>query len=208
MESGLVSVIICCFNGESFLEQCFRCLLEQTYKHLEIVFVDDGSSDNSFDHAKRSISAFAQEGIKLVCLTQEHKGAGGAAANGLLHATGEFISCYDVDDILYPESIEKRIVFFEQYPYYSLVRTNGYKVSVDGLEKKLFVTEESEKRKEDIFEDLLLGKTNNWAGSYMVRAESLWRVYPDHHIPESQYGQNLQILMASAWRNKAGFIDD
>lgn len=208
MKEGLVSVIVCCFNGNSFIGSCFDSLLKQTCRSMEVIFVDDGSTDQSFELAKGYVSTFAQEGIELICLVQEHKGAGGAAANGLRHATGEFISCFDVDDFLYPESVEKRKSFLKNFPQYALVRTNGYKVSPDGKEKQLFVTETAEKRQENIFEDLLLGMTNNWAGSYMVRSESLWKVYPDHCIPESKYGQNLQILMAVAWQNNAGFIDE
>ena len=204
MKEGLASVIVCCFNGEGFIDSCFDCLLKQTCRPMEVIFVDDGSSDRSFEY----IPQYAKEGIEFNCIAQNHKGAGGAAANGLRHATGEFISCFDVDDFLYPESVEKRKAFLERFPQYALVRTNGYKISPDGQEKKLFVTSDAEKKNEFIFEDLLLGRTNNWAGSYMVRAESLWKVFPDHHIPESKYGQNLQILMAAAWQNKAGFIDE
>jgi len=208
MKEGLVSVIVCCFNGKQFLDTCFDCLLKQTFRPLEVIFVDDGSTDHSLEYARGYIPTFAQKGIALICIAQEHKGAGGAAANGLSHASGEFISCYDIDDILYPESIKKRVRFLEQFPQYQLVRTNGYRISSDGQERTLFVTSDAEKKNEAIFEDLLLGRSNNWAGSYMVRADSLWMVYPDHRIPESRYGQNLQLLMAAAWQNKAGFIDE
>lgn len=207
MTIGAVSVLVCCYNGARFIPSCFDSLLHQTYKRLEIIFIDDGSTDGSYDLARDYTERFAEEGISLVCLKQENLGVGYACANGLLHAHGEFISTFDVDDYLYPESIEQRVLFLNTHPDFTVVRTNGYKINKDG-QKNIFVTTSPEKTKEDIFEDLLLGRTNNWPGSYLVRAEALWRAFPDHRVPGSRYGQNLQILLPAAWGNKAGFIDE
>lgn len=201
-----VSVIICCYNGSKFIDQCFSCLLNQTYKNIEAVFIDDGSTDQSYAIATSYIEKFSEAGMKLICLAQENKGAGGAAALGLTVATGKYICCYDIDDILYPTSLEQQVLFLEQNPSYDIVRTNGYRVS-QNINKSLFINNEEEKNKTDIFEDLLLEKTNNWAGSYMVTSKALWNVYKDHKIIESRYGQNLQILLAVAYNNKSGFID-
>ena len=208
MKKGVVSVIVCCYNGAGFLPSCFDSLLAQTYNQLEVIFIDDGSTDGSYILAKGYESSFADEGMDLICLKQDNQGAGFACANGLLSANGEFISCFDVDDYLYPDSILDRVLFLNDHTNFALVRTNGYKISEGCKDKVLFVTDDSEKDKEDIFEDLLLGRTNNWAGSYMVRSSVLWSIYPDHRIPGSRYGQNLQILMPVAWKNKAGFIDE
>ena len=206
MKKGTVSVLVCCFNGMEVLPSCFDSLLDQTYKKLEIIFVDDGSTDGSYEFALDNTDRFEAVGMSLVCLRQKNQGVGYANAAGLLHANGEFISNFDIDDYLYPESILKRVEFLDSHPDISVVRTNGYKINKDG-HKRLFVNNPSEKAREDIFEDLLLGRTNNWTGSYLVRANALWRVYPDHLLPGSRFGQNLQILLAVAWGNKAGFID-
>ena len=203
----LVSVVVCCYNGIKYIDRCFSCILSQSYSKIEVLFVDDGSTDNSYQYALSYKRAFEDRGYSLKCFTQINKGAGGAAALGVLNAMGDYISCYDIDDILYPESIEKRVTFLKQHNDYAGVRTNGYMVSSDGKSRSLFVNNKDEKLKEDIFKDLLFGKTNNWSGSYMVRANALWNVYPDHHIIESRFGQNLQILMSVAYQNKIGFID-
>ena len=207
MKKGVVSVIVCCYNGIDFIFSCFDSLLSQTYKNIQVVFIDDGSVDGSYNLARSYESTFVSEGMSLVCLKQENQGVGYACANGLLHAEGEYVSNFDIDDFLYPESIRKRIEFLDAHPDYAIVRTNGYKISKDG-KRTLFVTEEREKKNENIFEDLLLGHTNNWPGSYMVRRSALWDVYPDYKVPGSRYGQNLQILMSVAWKNKSGFIDE
>ena len=207
MVKGLVSVIICCFNGKEFIASCFNSLLAQTYKRLEIIFIDDGSTDGSYDLALGYSEQLLKEGMNLLCLKQSNQGVGFACANGLSLANGEYICVFDVDDYLYPESLQKRVQFLDAHSDYAVVRTNGYKFSQNG-QKHLFVSDNQEIHKEDIFEDLLLGRTNNWPGSYLVRANALWNVFPDRSIPGSRYGQNLQILLSASWNNKAGFINE
>lgn len=207
MKKGVVSILVCCYNGVDYISTCFNSILAQTYKAIDVIFIDDGSDDGSFDVAQNYERAFALEGMNLICLKQTNQGVGYACANGLLHADGEFVSNFDIDDYLYPESIKQRVDFLNTHPEFAIVRTNGYKMSKDG-KRTLFVTEEREKNNESIFEDLLLGYTNNWPGSYMVRQSALWDVYPDHNVPASRFGQNLQILMSVAWKNKSGFIDE
>lgn len=103
----MVSIIICCYNATSFIDRCFNSLLSQTYKHLEIILVDDGSTDRSYEIASSYKQHFEVQGMRLVLLKQNNQGAGYAAAHGLLHATGDYIICFDIDDYLYPESISK-----------------------------------------------------------------------------------------------------
>lgn len=206
----MVSIIICCYNATSFIDRCFNSLLSQTYKHLEIILVDDGSTDRSYEIASSYKQHFEVQGMKLVLLKQNNQGAGYAAAHGLLHATGDYIICFDIDDYLYPESISKMRNFLVENPEFSVVRTNGYKTKeFNNLNTaQLFITEESEKKNTNIFRNLMLGTTNNWAGSYMVRASVLWTRYPTHKILASRYGQNLQILAVATYKNKTGFIDE
>lgn len=198
----MVSIIICCYNATSFIDRCFNSLLSQTYKHLEIILVDDGSTDRSYEIASSYKQHFEVQGMRLVLLKQNNQGAGYAAAHGLLHATGDYIICFDIDDYLYPESISKMRNFLVENPEFSVVRTNGYKTKeFNNLNTaQLFITEESEKKNTNIFRNLMLGTTNNWAGSYMVRASVLWTRYPTHKILASRYGQNLQILAVATYK--------
>lgn len=206
----MVSIIICCYNATSFIDRCFNSLLSQTYKHLEIILVDDGSTDRSYEIASSYKQHFEVQGMRLVLLKQNNQGAGYAAAHGLLHATGDYIICFDIDDYLYPESISKMRNFLVENSEFSVVRTNGYKTKEfnNFNTAQLFITEESEKKNTNIFRNLMLGITNNWAGSYMVRASVLWTRYPTHKILASRYGQNLQILAVATYKNKTGFIDE
>lgn len=205
----MVSIIICCYNGRKFIDRCFHCIMAQSYKNIQIVFVDDGSSDKSFEEAEKYKIELNSLGIDLVLLQQENQGAGYATAFALKHVLGDFVMCLDVDDYIYPESVEAMVSFFESHVDYSVVRTNGYRVThFNELSSAvLFAQNQEEKDNISIFEDLILGKTFNWAGAYMVRAKDLWRVYPNRNMLASRYGQNLQILATVAYQNKSGFID-
>ena len=76
-----------------------------------------------------------------------------------------------------------------------------------GDEKRLFITEEREKKITDLFAALTSGATNNWAGTYMVRTSVLFKTYTDRNIYPSRLGQNFQILLPVAYQNKFGYID-
>ena len=77
-----------------------------------------------------------------------------------------------------------------------------------GENRWLFITEEKEKKLTDLFSAFCDGKTNNWAGSYMVRTSVLFSAYPDRNIDPSRFGQNFQILLPVCYKRKFGFIDE
>lgn len=205
---NLVSLISGCYNGSKFIERCFDSVLSQTYRPLEFIFVNDGSTDNSKEIAESYQSVFKQKDINYVIVNQENMGY--YPTSGIKIANGDFICTLDIDDVLLPYSIEKRADFLVNNKDFVAVRTNGYIVPEDNLEDKttLFVVDTEEKINEDIFLDLLYGKTNNWAGSYMVKSSELFKAYPDKYVPMNRYGQNLQILMPVVYQNKTGFIDE
>lgn len=202
-----VSLISGCFNGEKFIEQCFQSVLGQTYPNVEFIFVDDGSTDNSLKIAEKFQGKFIEKGYEFILISQKNQGF--YPQTGIREATGKYIATLDVDDLLLPESLEKRVAFLEEKTNFMGVRTNGYFVPENNLDLKtsLFITKEDEKQKIDIFEDLLYGRTNNWAGSYMVKSSELFKHYPDKKIPMNRFGQNLQILMPVSYNAKIGFVD-
>ena len=87
-----ISVIVPVYNGEAYIESCLRTIREQTLKDLEIIFVDDGSTDHTLEYLRK----YETDDIKV--FTQENTGAGGARNHALKHATGEFVIFLDVDD--------------------------------------------------------------------------------------------------------------
>lgn len=206
---SLVSVLIPCYNGEGFLPSCFNCLLEQTYKNVEVVFVNDGSKDNSEKLAKEYGKQLEEKGYIFKYFYQENAGAAAAINFALKKLTGKYIMLYDVDDIIMPTSIEDKAVFLDNNKDYDMVRNNGYFVNINDLDKNLslFVTTDEEKNNEHIFEDIIFEKTNNWPSTFMVRTEALFNRISNKNIYESRFGQNLQIMLPVAYFGKSAFID-
>ena len=205
----MVSIVIPCFNGEKFINRCFNSILNQSYNNIEVILVNDGSVDKSEEIIKLERLKFKEKNIKFKYIYQQNKGAGGAINSGLKYFTGEYLTLLDIDDYLMPNSIEEKVRFLEDNKEYDIVRTNGYYVSEENLnnETNLFVVNDDEKNNIHIFDDLIEAKTNNWAGSYMLRSSKLFEFYKDRNIYESKYGQNLQLLLPLAYKGKSGFID-
>ena len=82
LEKPIVSVIMPVYNGEEYLRQCLDSVINQTLKEIEIICVDDGSSDGSLDILKE----YAAKDTRIIVLQQSNAGAGAARNNGLAKA--------------------------------------------------------------------------------------------------------------------------
>lgn len=91
-----ISVIIPIFNAQNYLAQCLESVLNQSYTNLEIICIDDGSSDRSASIAK----AFAKRDNRIIFLAQDNAGASAARNAGLKVASGEFVLFIDSDDYI------------------------------------------------------------------------------------------------------------
>lgn len=89
-----VSVIIPVYNAERYLEECLGSLINQTLQEIEIICVDDGSQDNSFN----IIEQFKEKDARIVCIQQYNQYAGIARNNGLKVAKGKYVVFLDADD--------------------------------------------------------------------------------------------------------------
>ena len=205
----IASIIMCGYNCENYLSRSLGSILKQTYPEIEVVFMDDGSKDNSYEAAIDFIPAFKEKGYTLKVYHQENQGPGYAGINAIKYTTGDFISFLDSDDSLFPESIQKRIEALLDNSTVNLVRTNGYKVyEGENKTQELIVKDYKEKEPENIFDNIVIGHANNFAGSYMIRKSALLNFYKNNPIPFSDYGQNLQIILAGAYNSNQVFIDE
>lgn len=110
MSQPLVSVIIPNYNSIGFIEETLESVFGQTYPNLEIIVVDDGSTDGSFQCIEKS----NQPNLKLV--KNPSKGACAARNHGLRLAQGEYIQFLDADDLLSKDKIAEQVALLEQYP--------------------------------------------------------------------------------------------
>ena len=99
----LVSVLMPLYNKELFVAEAIESVLNQTYSNIEIIIVDDGSTDNSFAIAK------SYESKNVFLYRQENKGASAARNTAFNHAKGDFIQYLDTDDLLHRDKIIEQI---------------------------------------------------------------------------------------------------
>lgn len=103
MEKDLVSIIIPVYNVEQYLNKSLTSVIEQTYKKLQIIIVNDGSTDNG----EIEIKKIMQRDNRITYIKQENMGLSMARNNGMRYAKGEYIYFFDSDDILELNAIEK-----------------------------------------------------------------------------------------------------
>ncbi|MEY8426671.1 glycosyltransferase family 2 protein [Lachnospiraceae bacterium 46-15] len=105
-----VSVIVPVYNTEAYLEQCLSGILGQTLEEIEVICVDDGSSDGSVEQIKR----MGREDGRLHLLTQKNRGGGAARNAGMRQAKGKYLVFLDSDDCFHPEMLEKMYLRCEE----------------------------------------------------------------------------------------------
>jgi glycosyltransferase involved in cell wall biosynthesis len=118
------SIIIPAYNSERLLPLTLRSALDQTVREIEVIVVDDGSSDGTADAAR------AFEGVEVI--TQVNAGDSAARNAGLARASGEFVQFLDHDDLLHPEAIARHMAAFEARPEIDMVIGSNLIISQDG----------------------------------------------------------------------------
>lgn len=127
-ENPLVTVIIPAYNRVDYIDQTICCVLDQGYPEIQLIVVDDGSSDGTYE----KILAY---GDRLELLTHPgHENCGQSASInlGLDHARGKYIAVLDSDDYWELDKLEKQVAYLEQHPDTGLVYSNGYGVDAEG----------------------------------------------------------------------------
>ena len=102
----LVSVIIPAYNVEYCIEQAINSVLGQTHKNLELIIIDDGSTDNTYQVIKKSLSTVK---IEFIFISTDNKGSCAAKNLALEKAKGEFVAFLDADDLWEPRKLEHQV---------------------------------------------------------------------------------------------------
>ena len=111
MNSRLVSVIIPAFNAARYIRQALDSALAQTYYAIEVIVVDDGSSDATAS----IVEEFIKKDARVQFVRQCNAGVGAARNTAIRMARGKYIAPLDADDIWFPEKLEKQVACMEQY---------------------------------------------------------------------------------------------
>lgn len=202
-----ISVIMPVYNAEKYVRQAVNSILSQTFTDYELIVIDDGSRDKSFE----IISQFNDSRI-IVHKLNENKGYPFAMNVGLDMASGEFIARMDADDISVAKRLEKQILFLNNHPDVAFVGTWRYwigkknNIFPEKIEKANFINEDWNSVMEGTrkFSDPSVIVRRNYineAGGYRTYQRSgqdvdLWlRILEKHPVavtlPEYLYGRRL-----------------
>ncbi len=124
-----VSVIIPVFNGAQCIQGAIESVLNQTFKDLEIIVVDDGSTDDT----KTILDPLVKEG-KIQYIYQPNKGLAGARNTGIRHAKGQYLKFLDCDDILYSQQLELQVKHLQNKPY-TVISATDYELEFETKNK-------------------------------------------------------------------------
>lgn len=122
-ENPLISVIVPVYNGEKYLRECIDSILEQDYKNIELILIDDGSSDNS----RNIIGDYANKDKRVIAIHQENAGVCASRNKGLDNSHGEYICLIDQDDY-----VEKNYLSY----LYELILNNNAEISLTPTARK------------------------------------------------------------------------
>lgn len=106
----LVSIVVPVYNTAKYLPRCLDSTIRQTYKNLEIILVDDGSTDNS----PNIIKTYAKKDQRIKVTRQKNQGLSSARNTGIAHATGKYITFVDSDDEISPTMAEKLLTALQK----------------------------------------------------------------------------------------------
>ncbi len=131
MDTPLVSVLMSSYNSSQFLGPAIESILRQTYDPWELIVVDDGSTDESWE----IIGQFAARDARIKALrSKENLGASAALNLALQEARGEYITRQDSDDLALPERLEKQVAFLNEHPEVGAVGCNVIYINADSHE--------------------------------------------------------------------------
>ena len=191
----LVSVVIPVYNGEAFILECLRSVAAQTYPKLQIIVVDDGSTD-------RTAELVRQSGMNTELVSQDHKNLPSARNTGIRHATGDFIALLDSDDLWHPDKIEAQVSMMMENPEAGLIFTDTEKIFPSGKTRRQKDKKQLSKKinQQDPF-PVLIKKNVIVPSSVLIRTSvfekigyfdealnscedwEFWLRFPVHHLP-------------------------
>lgn len=125
MTSELVSVVIPVYNSEKYLEECLNSVLDQTYENIEIIVVDDGSTDSSPDILKKYSDS-------VIVLSQKNGGLASALNLGISKMKGHWFKWFSPDDIMFPNTLEQLVDAAKYFSDNVIVYSNWQIINKNG----------------------------------------------------------------------------
>lgn len=147
--------------GEAYLEKCIKSIINQTYDNFELILVDDGSTDNTYNLGKM----IATKDDRISIFHYENGGVSCARNEGISHINGEYFTFVDVDDELEPSALEKAIFYLESSK--SNVIIYGWNVQLENSVESIKICDEIQVYKSnEIVLQRILQNYSDFGGGY------------------------------------------
>lgn len=196
----LVTFLLTTFNSEKFIIECLKSIVNQTHENLQILIIDDGSSDNTIN----LIKTFPDNRIELYC--KDHQGISKSLNFALNKIRGEFVARIGSDDVCNPKRIEKQINFFSKNPEYGLIGSNFILISETG--EKILKVRNPEK--DAWIKDLMFRRCCIWDGSVLIRKELLLDSggFDENLIAAEDWDLFLRLIDRTKFYNMQQFLSN
>ena len=199
MDKPLVSIVTPCYNGERYLGRFLQSVLNQTYTNIELVLINDGSTDKTEETIDNFRPVFENKGINFITEFQPNAGQAAALNRGLKLFTGKYLSCVDSDDELMPQFIETKVEYMEQNPDVAFCYGKAIEVNESASDVVVRTYEKRNKTgRYEFFEDIIYVRNIFYPG-YLFRADCVDTAIPERKIYTGTGGQNAQLLLPFAW---------
>ncbi|MGD0886006.1 MAG: glycosyltransferase family 2 protein [Thermodesulfovibrionales bacterium] len=217
--ADVISVIIPAYNCAAYISDAVESVLSQSYQAVEIIVVDDGSTDNTAE----ILNQYQSNGI-LTCLYQVNKGPGAARNAGMSVSKGEYICFLDADDELEHDSLQKRHDVLRSHEDVMMVFTDYGLKKPDGIHIKKYLAQNNFL---EYFKDSLTKKPENdfvafndkfidlfysfsphpiWTGTVMMKKTVIGSV--GYFRTDISVGEDTDYWMRIAERYKIGYLDE
>lgn len=207
----LVSIVSPCYNSAEYIGRMLGSILAQTHSNIEMICVDDGSTDNTVSAINSYRSQFDGKGMRLTLLKQPHSGQAAAVNLGLKAVNGEYLSWIDSDDFLTANSIEKKLIALNNNSDCAVVTSDFYVVNEEDIGRII-------RRQGECFGKLnyqpfqfylaLGGMSIIESNCHLIRTSDFESVHTNREIHTCVEGQNFQIMLPLYYRFKRCYVNE
>lgn len=185
-QKPLVSVVITSFNHEKYISDAIKSILQQDYENMEVIVVDDGSTDGSVEIIQKLSDSYGFNFIR-----KKNGGLVSTVNVGFALAKGEFIISHGSDDVSLPGRIRSQVAQLQQYPTAGYVTGNLRFIDTNGIAFGL-LRERVTKGVLFNFNDFMFGRARSNVVTCMFRSAAIKQVLP---LDESLLSEDFQLFM-------------
>jgi len=198
----LVSVVVPCYNHEKYIEECILSIVNQTYKNIELIVIDDGSKDNSSAILER-----LQKQYGFFLELQSNMGIAKTLNKAIRnYAHGKYLGGCASDDFLASDKIEKQVAFLEKHPEYAMVFGRVHMVDEQSriIESPVIFEPFPEAMKDITFE--LLSDNNRIPALTVMHTREIWDKCGGYN--ENMSIEDYDLWLKFAYAGKIAYLND